>query len=445
MHPHHPLVLPLANDLIARRALVLRIHHGVIHRRETRLIYLHIRLPELLHRLRLREADAPDFRMREHHRGDVRVIEFRVLVLRSTEKPIPELAARGDGDGREFNLPAHVAQGVDVFDRGVLVVIGYNLASLVLLDAGFVEAEVFDFGGAADGPEEAVEIDGGAVGGGFVFVVELHPARSGVDFLNFGLRGVAVDVDTLALVFGNDRFLDHWVEGSKEGFVADEEMGFASQVVEHPRHFDGDVACADEGDALGEGFEVEEAIGRDAQLGAGNVFGDIGMAAGSEKDLFGADDLFCSIIQDDFCRVLVEKVGTAVEVLDFVVVEISFVDAVQTLDVVVSFVLEGLEVEWTGLFDLKAVGGGFVEGFGDSRGVPGHFLGDAAAMLSMSCFLSYGFFDVPNVDAGASQPVALNSNGLSPPLPACFPGTRKTSAPTTNNEKIAFPTDRSHG
>ena len=71
-----------------------------------------------------------------------------------------------------------------------------------------------------------------------------------------------MDYYTLALVFCGDGFLDHGVEGTEEGVVADEEVGFASEVLEHSCHFDGDVAGAYEGDFFGALFEFEESVGR---------------------------------------------------------------------------------------------------------------------------------------------------------------------------------------
>ena len=53
-------------------------------------------------------------------------------------------------------MATNVAEGVDVGDIGVLVFVGYYVAFFALFDANVLESEVFDFGGAADGPEEAV-------------------------------------------------------------------------------------------------------------------------------------------------------------------------------------------------------------------------------------------------------------------------------------------------
>lgn len=107
------------------------------------------------------------------------------------------------------------------------------------------------------------------------------------------------------------------------------------------------------------------------------------MTAGCEEDLFGADGLFLTIVEDDFNFVFGEEVRTTVDVFDFVVVEVPFVDAVKLSYIVVSFAFECLEVEGGGFFDLKAIGCGFVEGFGDGGGVPGDFLGYAAGWLSV--------------------------------------------------------------
>ena len=68
-----------------------------------------------------------------------------------------------------------------------MVVVGDDVAFFVLFHSGFVEAETLDFGGAADGPEEAVEVDGGAVGVCFVGVMEAHPSGLAVYFLDLGL------------------------------------------------------------------------------------------------------------------------------------------------------------------------------------------------------------------------------------------------------------------
>ncbi len=61
--------------------------------------------------------------MREHDRGDVLVVEMRVLEFGPAEEAVCEFAACGDGDGGELDFAAYVAEGVDVIDVGVLVIV----------------------------------------------------------------------------------------------------------------------------------------------------------------------------------------------------------------------------------------------------------------------------------------------------------------------------------
>ena len=64
--------------------------------------------------------------------------------------------------------------------------------------------------------------------------------------------------------------------------MADEEVGFAAEMVEHACHFDGDVSCAYEGDFLWSLLKVEEAVGGDAEFAAWDVLGYVWVAAGGE-------------------------------------------------------------------------------------------------------------------------------------------------------------------
>ena len=113
-----------------------------------------------------------------------------------------------------------------------------------------------------------------------------------------------MDYDALTFVFGGDGFLDHGVEGAEEVVVADEEVGFASEVVEHSCHFDGNVAGAYEGDFLGTLFEFEEPVGSYAEFAAGDVFRDVGMAASGEEDVLCTDGLFGAVVENYFCFIL---------------------------------------------------------------------------------------------------------------------------------------------
>lgn len=84
--------------------------------------------------------------------------DFCVLVIWTAEEPVGEQQTCCYGHGCEFNLSTYVAERVDVLDVGVLVLVCYDLTALILLDACFIKAEIFDFGSATDGPEETIEI-----------------------------------------------------------------------------------------------------------------------------------------------------------------------------------------------------------------------------------------------------------------------------------------------
>ena len=247
------------HKLEARRPLLLRVHHGVVQSREAGVVDLDVMVAELRAGVGFRQADGADFWVGEDDAGDVGVVELAGGELGGPEESVGEAAAGGDGDGGELDFPADVAERVDVFHVGVLVVVGDDLAALILFDACGDEAEVFDFRGAADGPEKAVQVERAAAGGA-VCVVEGFPARFAGDGLDLGLGGVGVDVDALTLVLREDLVLDDGVKRSEELVVSDEKMGFAAEGIEHAGHFDGDVTRAYEGNFLGSGFELKKSV-----------------------------------------------------------------------------------------------------------------------------------------------------------------------------------------
>ena len=113
-----------------------------------------------------------------------------------------------------------------------------------------------------------------------------------------------MDYYALAFIFGGDGFLDHGVEGTEESVVANEEMGFTTQVSEHSCHFDGDVASAYESDFFGALFEFEESVGRYAVFATGDVFWNIGMAAGGDENVLCTDGLFGALVENYFYFIL---------------------------------------------------------------------------------------------------------------------------------------------
>ena len=188
-----------------------------------------------------------------------------------------------------------------------------------------------------------------------------------------------MDVDALAFVLFGDGFLDHGVEVSQEVVVPDEEVGFATEGVEHACHFDGDVTCADERYFLGLSFELEETVRGYAHLATWNILRDCGVATGCEEDLFGVDGRLGAVVESDFDFVLAQQMSSSVDVLDFVIVEILFIYSIKALDVGVTLVLKGGPVKGGSSFDREAISFGFMDGFSDRGGVPGDFFWDTAS------------------------------------------------------------------
>lgn len=73
--------------------------------------------------------------------------------------------------------------------------------------------------------------------------------------------------------------LDHGVKGTQKSVAADHEVGFGGEGLEDSGEFDSDIASADEDDFCGLVLELEESVGSNAMFGAGDVFGDDGVAS----------------------------------------------------------------------------------------------------------------------------------------------------------------------
>ena len=81
-----------------------------------------------------------------------------------------------------------------------------------------------------------------------------------------------MNVDALTFVLSHYLLLNHWVESSEEGVVADKEMGFGSQSMKHARKFDGNVSSTNDRDLLWLLLNFEESIAIGTKIGAGDAF-----------------------------------------------------------------------------------------------------------------------------------------------------------------------------
>ena len=199
------------------------------------------------------------------------------------------------------------------------------------------------------------------------------------------LARATVDGDAQArLVVLGEHVPDERIEAAQEGVVADHEVGLGAQRPEHAGQFDGDVAGAHQHHLLGLASQLEEAVGRDAVLGTGDVLRDDGIAAGRDQDVLGrVDRLRAQLVA--LCRLLVHldlgraaEAGAAGDVGNLVVGQVARVDAVEAAHVGVALGREERPVKMLDV-DVEAVCLGLVEGLGHRRRVPRHLLWHAPA------------------------------------------------------------------
>lgn len=100
MQADNLLIRADAHELHLRRVLylLLRRQYVVEHRRESRVVYFDLAVAESLARLRLREPDCADLRVREDDRRNVFVRQLGRFELGGPEEAAAELASGGDGN-----------------------------------------------------------------------------------------------------------------------------------------------------------------------------------------------------------------------------------------------------------------------------------------------------------------------------------------------------------
>jgi hypothetical protein len=444
------LLLGASDDkLVVGGALILRLHHGVVHGREARLVYLDIVATVTLDGLGLRQADAANLGMGEDDRGNVVVADLGRRELRRAEQALGQTTAGGNGDGRQLDLASDVAKGVDIVDAAVLELVDLDVATVVELDASLLQSDASRLRRAAHGPDELVDARDGRLGAALVLVGDGELAVS----VLFDASGLAllVQVDAEALVLLGDTLLDHGVEVAQEGLVADEQVGFSAEGVEHAGKLDGDVAGADNGNLLGLDVNVEEAIAVDAVLSAGNGRRRRGLAADGDENLLGVDEDLGAVVLGDLDLILGQEAAPAVDVLDLIVVQIALVDAVEALDVGIALVLERGPVEGSRLLDGEAVCFAIVDSLGEGSGVECDLFGDAAGRgfscqqsLLFSCHQRQGRDHSPNVDAGSSQALVLDDDSLGSKLGGGHAGRTQATTATAENDVVGLLGDGSH-
>jgi hypothetical protein len=434
------LVGTFTDNLVGGGPLVILLHHGVVHGGEAGSVDLD-RIAKLLASLGLGETDASDGGVREDDGWHVGVVEVGVVL--ASEQAVPKTTSSSDGDRSQFDAGvADVAESVNALDVCVLVLVDLDVVLVVELNTGVFQVELLNLGSAANGPEDRVDFHGALTL--VVLVVQLLDAVAQI--LELALRAVLVDVETLTLVLFHNLVLDHGVKSAQELVVADEQVGFGAEMVEHASHLDSNVSGTDDGDLLGLLLQVEEAVAADTELSTLD-FNGAGTTSNSDQNLVCADVLLLAILTNNLDDMLGDERGGAVQVLDLVVVEVLFVDSVQALHVSVTLVLEGGPVKGGGFLDREAVVLGLLDGLGDGGGVPGDLFGHASVVVVRS-WLSWLKYKtkiyIPNVDTSSSQSRVLDGNGLLAVHAASPSGSSETTAANAEDKKVAFFGGRSH-
>ena len=149
----------------------------------------------------------------------------------------------------------------------------------------------------------------------------------------------------------------------------------APERVERRRELAGDVTAADHCHALRAGFELEKAVGGDAELGARHSR-HIRISAGGDHHVRRGEPRAV-----DLHRVRVQKFCPARDVCDALRRQVARVHRVEARDVRIALFLQGQPViaaRLGGRADREAVVAGVLEGRRDARRVPHYFLRNTA-------------------------------------------------------------------
>src|SRR5690606_32654401 len=163
------------------------------------------------------------------------------------------------------------------------------------------------------------------------------------------------------------------VEAAEDRRAAADDDDLGPEPTEDAREFERDVAAPDDDDALGGVGEVEDLVGGDAELGAGDL-GAVGSAARGDEDALGRD---AAAIDVD--RVRIDESPATSEGLDAGAVEQAAVDAVESGDDGV-LLRDELRHGEARRVDLEAVAPSVFERLRKGRGVDEELLRDAAGV-----------------------------------------------------------------
>src|SRR5205823_1769620 len=187
-----------------------------------------------------------------------------------------------DRGRRELSAPGDVADGVDSRSAARLVLVRRDEAGHIERDPGLLERELLDRGPSTDRPQYAVE----RAETPSVARLKLELAAPGT-----GERrrwGVQHELHSRIAQHAERLLAQHVVEGLERRVAAQHQRGVGAETCEDAAQLDGDVAAADDCDALGPRGELEEAVRGDPELGSRNRR-QAGMPAGGDHDVIGRE------------------------------------------------------------------------------------------------------------------------------------------------------------
>ena len=281
---------------------------------------------------------------REDDGGDILVAELVVFVLGAAKDAIRKPPPGCDCHRSEEGLARDITDGEDVRNTGRLIFVDDDSAMLTELDANFLQAHVLRVRFTPDRPQQVID------GVGLTLVGMDRDGLSDLRTFDLGDLSRLVNLHASMLRPVGDDILDHGVKGAQDTFMTEEHVRLGTESIEHTSELEGDVASADDGDALWPILELEETIRCDAQAGAGNLVirRDSRLAPSGNSNIVCVKLVGGTVGCGDLDGVCILELAPARMVFDAVTVKITSVDASKVLHIFVPTGLECLPVKLRG-------------------------------------------------------------------------------------------------
>ena len=343
MHPDYPIT-GLVDDQL-HKGLLVPAADCVLHRFEGRLEQANVAKPGA--GLLLSETHCADIGLAEHRAGNEIVID-----------DIFQLAELAAGEGHtfgqryrcEFHAAGDIAQGENTGFCCAVFRVYDDGTEFIDLNVHVFQAQSFEVRLAASGVQYGVGFDGSAVG-----QLQLEPAGAPGDGFDIDLKAqVHPGLGNLAGGMGTDIR----IEAPQEQWAAVQLGNAGAEAIENTGELHGDVATADDDQPLRELLQVEDLIGTQCQIAAGERR-DMGPATGGYQDFSSAEATLANRH-----RVSVDDTAAPVDHVGLHTLQQPIVDAIQAGNFLLLVIAQGGPVE-SRFFAVPAVVTRVAEGFGE--------------------------------------------------------------------------------